>query len=193
MPRQTFRLGARKFALAVAALALSCAAHTLSSSGSLATEAPGRREDELKAAYLLNFTKFVEWPAQPSHDSLTICFNGGVGVYRSLATGPPDQRVAARRLHVRLLSANEGVEGCNVLFVGSGAASTNGTALEDAPALLTVGDAKDFAQSGGMIELFTESNRLRFNINLENARRAGVQIGSSLLQLAAAVDKRASK
>jgi hypothetical protein len=60
-------------------------------------------------------------------------------------------------------------------------------ALSDQTDALTVSNAKNFARSGGMIELFTENNRLRFIINLENAKRAGLRINPSLLQLAASV------
>jgi hypothetical protein len=52
-----------------------------------------------------------------------------------------------------------------------------------------VSDAKEFLRNGGIIELFTDENRLKFNINVDNAHRAGLRISSSLLQLAAAVEQ----
>ena len=54
--------------------------------------------------------------------------------------------------------------------------------------MLTVSDGNGFAHSGGTIELFTQQNRLRFIINLENARHAGLRISSNLLQLAASIE-----
>jgi hypothetical protein len=59
--------------------------------------------------------------------------------------------------------------------------------------VLTVSDAKAFIRNGGMIELFADSNRLRFNVNVGNAHRAGLRISASLLELAAAVDKGGAK
>jgi hypothetical protein len=56
-------------------------------------------------------------------------------------------------------------------------------------AVLAVGEEHDFIRKGGIIELFTENNRLRFNINLDNARRVGLKISSSLLQLATRVEE----
>lgn len=55
-------------------------------------------------------------------------------------------------------------------------------------AVLTVSETHDFIHRGGIIELFPEGNRLRFKISVQNARRAGLKISSSLLQLASSVE-----
>jgi hypothetical protein len=171
----------------LAALAVVMAAHGLQS---VAVEPEvAARENQLKAGYLLNFAKLVEWPPSTPADSLTICVLGETGLYDALAIGLGGKRIGVRTLNAYRLAQTESTARCSVLYIDSTATGAGGTL----PAtVLTVSDAKDFAHRGGIIELFTENNRLRFIINLDNARRAGLRINPSLLQLAAAVHKEAT-
>jgi len=147
------------------------------------------REDHLRAGYLLNFAKFVEWPSLGATDVLNICFVGGMGIRDSFAAGAAGKQVGTHSFVTRALSGRASPEGCQVLYVEAAAPFAReyiGTVAN--PALLTVGDAQDFLMNGGIIELFSDSNRLRFNVNLDNARRAGLRISSSLLQLASRIE-----
>lgn len=150
------------------------------------------RADELKAAYLFNFAKLVEWPASSSMDTLTICFVGASGVHDAFKRAAGEKQVGARRVVVRLITAAESRAGCDVLYLD---AALTGSQLPEnvTPGALTVSDGADFAAHGGMIELFAEGNRLRFNINLPSAQRAGLRISSNLLQLAAHIEKGGSR
>ena len=149
-----------------------------------------RREDQLKAAYLFNFVKFIEWPSSIPANVLTVCFVGGEGVHDALAAGIANKKVGQRALAVRRLQSTASLTGCNVLYVGADSASDEGhPVLGGVGPVLTVSDASQFARNGGMIEIFVDNNHLRFNINLDSAQRAGLRISSSLLQLAAAVEK----
>ena len=147
------------------------------------------REDHLRAGYLFNFAKFVEWPNSGATDVLTICFVGGIGIRDSFAAGGDGKQVGTRAVVTRTLSRRESTEGCAVLYVEAAAPfSQEYMNSIGVPGLLTVGDAPDFIRKGGTIELFADNNRLRFNVNLDNARRAGLRISSSLLQLASRVE-----
>jgi hypothetical protein len=157
--------------------------------GAVADEASVSREDQFKAAYLFNFLKFVEWPPSVPSDVLTVCFVGGSGVYEALGTGLDEKRAGARRLVLRRLKPAESAVDCNALYLEASASRDVRVATVSAAPILTVSDASAFATSGGMIELFADSNRLRFNINMGHAQRVGLRISSSLLQLAAAVEK----
>ena len=75
------------------------------------------REDALKAGYLFNFMKFVEWPAPSPADPFTVCFLGESGVYDELASVLPDKHLGARRLVARRLSPNEALSGCQALYI----------------------------------------------------------------------------
>ena len=147
------------------------------------------RADALKAGYLFNFIKFVEWPPLAA-DSLTVCFLGDSGVYDELSAGLSEKRVGRRPLVTRRIAPAEPMASCQVLYID--AAQVPGAAgliVERPPGLLTVSDAPGFLQAGGIIALFDEGNRLRFRISAENARRARLRISSNLLQLASAVGR----
>jgi hypothetical protein len=149
-----------------------------------------QRAEALKAGYLFNFVKFVEWPPRSPADTLTICFVGTSAVYDELSAGLPDKSVGSRKLVTRRLAPAESVLACQVLYIDAEHLPAAATAIVARPAaLLTVSDAPGFLQSGGIIALFDEGNRLRFRINVENARRANLRISSNLLQLASAVER----
>lgn len=152
-------------------------------------DATAARESQLKAAYLFNFVKFVEWPG-PAEDELTVCFIGGQGIYDALAIGIEAKRVGTRRLALRRLDRSASAAGCNALYADA-AAIPGSPQLADSAArpILTVSDTREFVRNGGIIGLFIESNRLRFTINIANAQKAGLRISSNLLQLAASVER----
>jgi hypothetical protein len=154
----------------------------------VADEASAAREDQFKAAYLFNFLKFVDWPPSVSPDVLAVCFIGGDGVYEAFGAGLEEKHAGARKLLVRRLKASDTAADCNALYVEAAASHDPRLASVSAASVLTVSDGKAFATTG-IIELFTDNNRLRFNINIGHAQRVGLHISSSLLQLAAVIQK----
>ena len=151
------------------------------------------RADQLTAAYLINFAKFVEWPATTTSTVLTMCIEGADGVRGALLSHSGEKLFGHRSLTLRAIRPGESADGCDVLFIDG-----HLTALAHLPApapgapprsMLTIGDQPEFAHHGGVIELFTQDNRLRFKVNVGNAKRAGLHISSSLLELASSVEK----
>ena len=152
----------------------------------IAEDAPSRL-DQLMAGYVLNFTNFVEWPESAHSEELLICVAGNTGLYSALRSGAENAPMRSRHVTVRAVSDAPSASGCHVLYIEPTSPLRVAQLGASAP-MLTVSAGKGFARSGGTIELFTQQNRLRFIINLENARRAGLRISSSLLQLAASVE-----
>lgn len=184
----------RRTALAIQVLALQVLALLVSVGGfpgpSRADESDIRRATQLKSGYLLNFVKFVEWPQSAPGEPLTICFVGAESMFATLAAGIGDKHIGTRPLAVRQIDETGKTDGCNALYVEDKYALTMQFASrEPRLPMLTVSDAKDFAHNGGIIELFTDANHLRFIINVDNAHLAGLRISSNLLQLAAAVEQ----
>lgn len=144
----------------------------------------------VKAAFLLNFVKFTEWPALPDKAPLSVCVAGDDEVAGALAATLDRQVVAGHPLTLRRLSAREGWQSCQLLFVGEGEFrgwSGELEAIEKLP-VLTVSDAAGFARGSGIIELFIQDNRMRFAINVGAAERAGLRLSSRLLKLAQVVE-----
>jgi hypothetical protein len=160
----------------------------------LPEQSPGR-EEQMKAAYLLNFAKFVEWPNARPDQGLTACFIGSSAVGAAFAAGSAGKKVSNRAVIIRYLESTQATDGCDIIFIDAAAmaAGKASPATSEAAGTLTVSDVDGFLRKGGMIELFADSNRLRFRINLGNAIRAGLRIRSDLLQLAASVDEGASQ
>ena len=94
--------------------------------------------------------------------------------------------LAGRRFQVRRYRSIEELRDCHILFVSSSEranlARTFGTVGGEP--VLTVGDTRGFAREGGIIELLLEDNKIRFDINLNEAKRSGLRISAQLLQLA---------
>ena len=171
----------------MAMLVLWAAACGLGNLAALAAEpVHASREDQLKAGYVFNFAKFVEWPNLGASETLTICFLGGTGIREAFVASAAGKQVGTHPFVARAV-AGKAAPGCHLLFIAADAPA-NADVANNA-AVLLIGEERDFVRKGGIIELFTEDNRLRFNINLDNARRNGLKISSNLLQLASHVEE----
>lgn len=155
--------------------------------GRLACAADGSLEYKVKAGYLWNFAKFVDWPAQvlPENAPITICIVGPDPFGEILADTVRDKTVLGHAFAVRRIEKSQIVSGCHIAFL----AYTDHKKLADAAqaaassGTLTVADSHGFAELGGMIEFILDHNRIRFEINPGAAKSAGLRISSELLKL----------
>jgi hypothetical protein len=144
-------------------------------------------EYDIKAAFLYNFTKFVDWPpaAFPDPGNLKVCVLGQDPFGASLRTVAGEQ-VGSRRLTVTPAESVSKAAGCQVLFISRSERERLPqilAALGDAP-VLTVGDTDGYANRGVAINFVLEGSKVRFEVNTDSADRAGLKISSKLLQLA---------
>ena len=139
-------------------------------------------EYRVKAAYLFNFTKFVEWPRDSGDGPVTICVAGRNvfgGVLTELVRG---ELVHGRPIETRLVVAP--TSDCHVLFVPRGAAAAAYLrAARDMP-VFTVGESSDFLSLGGVANFILDGANVRFEIDADAAERAGLRVSSRLLRLA---------
>jgi hypothetical protein len=154
---------------------------------SLSAQVPETVEDEVKAAYVFNFTKFVEWPSSAftgTTDPINICVAGDAGVIRAMERTIGGEHVEGRPLRA-VSQLPEDPSACHVLFLGRGAdrAARLLAATGKAP-VLTIGDSTRFLQLGGMIAFVVENRRVRFDINMRPAARVGLKLSSKLLRVA---------
>lgn len=157
----------------------------------LATYAGGQEMEEyqVKAAFLYNFAKFVEWPPQAfktPQDPIAICVLGANPFGAALADLIRGKSIDGRPIVFRLVQEAEEAGACQILFVGASAEKRFRSLWGNlTPAgLLTVGEAPGFTADGGMINFKLDSGRVRFEINLDAAQRAQLHISSKLLSLA---------
>ena len=141
----------------------------------------------LKAAYIYNFAKFTRWPESDGADGgrLALCIMGedplAVELERLSA-----KRVGEKRLEVKRLQQGAAHGECQILYVARSQQHDyhQYISAQASTGVLSVSEIAGFARAGGMIELFHEEEKIRFLVNLDAAREAGLLLSSRLLNLA---------
>lgn len=155
--------------------------------GAVLAQAQEPTEYELKAVFLFNFARFVEWPAtafESPEAPLIIGVLGENPFDGRLEEVIKGEAVEGHPLEVRRFNRIEEVDTCHILFLGR----AEGATLEGALArlkfrpVLTVGESEQFARTGGMIGFVTERNRIRLRINRGAAEAASLVLSSRLLR-----------
>jgi len=168
-------------------------------------------EYKIKAAFLYNFLKFVDWPDEKTS-------RGGkqiiIGIIGEDPFGDTVDLLKGRKVEDRVLivkqfeglrqiqkkaekdeadlkSKIEELKACHLLFICSSEQKELQEIIDIVAkqGVLTVSDTKDFIEAGGIIQFFMQDNKIRFNINLVASEKAGLKIRSQLLRLAAKVIK----
>jgi len=162
-------------------------------------------EDKVKAAFLYNFAKFVDWPAEKLGDPNQPFVIGVVGD-RDLARALEplrNRKVKGRTLTIKYFPSSQEVTGrdgpgdtdpnslrqqysqCHLLYLGRAEKDFAKLLqlLKDHP-VLTIGNTDGFLQAGGMINIFTEDKKMGFEVNLDSAKQAQIRIRAKLLKLA---------
>ena len=150
-------------------------------------------EVTLKGAFLFNFARFTEWPADALHPDTAVsaCVLGDRAVADAFSKTVKGKQLAGRTIAVTNLPTTGSIPICHVLYL-SGVAETRiaeiVSTLRDTP-VLTVSDSDTFTKRGGIVQIFVESGKMKFRINSRSAKRARLQLSSRLLALAEVVDE----
>ncbi len=146
---------------------------------------PASAEDEadagIKATYLHNFTKFIEWPALVN-DTIHICVVGSEPIVNKLG------EIASRDLKGHALQIWSGLDDpqiCQILFISRAEKNLGG--LMDqvrGKEVLTVSDAEGFARQGGGIGFYSDGNQIKLEINAEATQNAHLRINAMLMEIA---------
>jgi len=147
------------------------------------------KEYQIKAAFLYNFTKFIEWPPQAFADAsspIVLGVSCPNGIDSELEQIVKDRKVNGRPLVVRRIAAATEARSLHLLFLcaDEDARFEAIKAAAQDQALVTVGETPDFHALGGMITFVLEDDKIRFEINADAADRAGVRISAQLQKLA---------
>jgi hypothetical protein len=149
------------------------------------------KEYKVKAAFIYNFAKFVEWPAQKLADDGAPIVIGVLGPNPfgdELENALKGRQINGRPVVVRQFDNVEAAKAAHLLFVSLNDESKLRKALKEY-GVLTVGQSESFARNGGIITFTFEDDKLRFEINIGAAEQAGLKISAQLQKLAKNVRK----
>ena len=148
-------------------------------------------EYQVKAAYIYNFGKFVDWPAEVMSldNSFNICVLGHNPFDETFGATIAGESIQGKKVAVKIVSRAQDATGCHILFISSSeeARLKEIFAVLERASVLTVSDMPQFTRRGGMIQFVTEANRVRFEVNLTSAERTGLTLSSQLLKVAISV------
>jgi hypothetical protein len=149
-------------------------------------------EYQVKAAFLFNFAKFVEWPPSSFHDGsapLQICVLGRDPFGEVLREITREKTVNGHKLEVRGVVDLQVARACHILFIAFSERTRLKQIFEalQGSYALTVGDAKDFAEQGGMINFVLQDDRVQFEVSRTAVEQSGLKISSKLLAVAKVV------
>ena len=151
-----------------------------------AAKAAPPTEYEVKAAFIHNIAKFVEWPAAPSSSgNARLCllgqnpFNGALDALQG-------KQIGRLRWEIVPANARTNLKECRVLFIAASEMGSLGSIVARVgnDPVLTMGDSEGYAEQGVVINFYMEANKVRFEINRQAAARAGLGLSSQLLKLA---------
>ena len=156
-----------------------------------AQETSAAVEYKIKAAFLLNFAKFINWPEgsfTTDNQLFKVCVLGA-NPFGSALSAIESRTVGSRKIDLNYVDDVKQAGSCHLLFI-SASEKNNLTGIQEVLAdrtIIMVSDIDGFVRSGGIIEFVTKDDKLAFKINLSRAREQGLEIHSALLNLATEV------
>lgn len=155
------------------------------------------REHLIKAAYLYNFAKFVQWPDIAFNSSQTpfkIAVVGDVE-FESALSEIENKTINSRKIVLDQLEATNGLDNYHLVFLSRSLDDKIDQIVSQlaGKAVLTISDVNNFSRMGGIIHLYEMDHKIRFNVNMEAADRNQLKISSKLLKLARVVERQTSE
>ena len=150
------------------------------------------REHQVKAAFIANFIKYIDWPDLPNDSSsFVVGVYGAEGYGHDLEDAVAGKSVGRHPVVIQQFHADSEIRGCRLIVSGAASEERIGKLIKlcNTTGAVLVGDASDFARNGGTIGLELVAERIRFDINLEAAKKSHVTLSSRLLSFARNVFK----
>jgi hypothetical protein len=143
-------------------------------------------EYQVKAAFLLNFANYIQWPPTALHDDTFIIGILGQDPFDNACDSLKGKMIKGRRVVVKRFDDPEDAREASILFISKSEQRFLPHILKilKGRPVLTVGDQPGFDRSGVMITMLLVQKRVRFTINLSAAHQNGLEISSQLLKLA---------
>jgi len=151
------------------------------------------REYQIKAAYLYHLIKYVRWPGtsrlasqETETEPFVVTIVGRNPFGGALQRIAASRRIRGRAIRLAFVENPTEIPDCHIVFVPANTSETfRRSVLRETTGrpILVVGESAGFAEAGGMINFYVEENRVRFEINVGAASRAGLSISAKLLQI----------
>ena len=147
-------------------------------------------EAQLKAAFIINFAKFVEWPNLAS-GNFRICVPAKNGArLQELRRMAEHKSIDGRPVEVRTVSTAADIPNCEMLFLPRSQQKDSAEFIHSSAPIFTIGESTGFVEEGGMLNLVTDNDHIRLQVNPDAAQAAGLKISSRLLAIAQVVHTR---
>jgi len=161
----------------------------------LGAEKAALKEHQLKAAFIYNFTKFIEWPASGFPDTnapFVVAVAGATPCAAELEQIARDRKVNGRELIINVVKTPEAARGAHVLFVPAAeeARLKDWLAAVRGTSVLTIGESESFLKEGGIINFMLEGEKIRFEIEMDQADVASLKVSAQLQKLARTVRRK---
>jgi hypothetical protein len=152
-------------------------------------DSPALTEYQVKALFLLNFAKYVDWPVEAFAQETTPITIGIIGENKfgdDLKNAVAGKNIGGRTITIRQIEREEDWGKCNILFISASEKVHLAQILATVKTMpvLTVGESDQFVQQGGIINFLKKDGKVRLEIGLDAARQAKLQISSKLLGVA---------
>jgi hypothetical protein len=139
-------------------------------------------EYQVKAAFLYNFIRFVEWPPSAQSGDLIVCMAGRNPLGPYFEGTVKGETTGGRPIVPRVILEPDA--DCKVVFVPRGATTSAYLRAARGVPVLTIGEADDFLEAGGIINFYGDNGKVRFEISTQAAERSQLRLSSRLLRLA---------
>ncbi len=148
-------------------------------------------EYEVKAAFIYNFAKFIEWPEHAissENDSLKLCIIGD-NPFGTVFKKIEGKQVKNKKFIIEHIKSVSSIKECNMLYISKSEGKNLASIINFANNynVLTISDEAGFEEKGVIINMFISEEMIRFNVNIDAAQKAGLKISAKLLKLASDV------
>jgi hypothetical protein len=147
------------------------------------------REQQIKAIYIINFTRFIEWPHETLREPdspLIIGVIGDPNIYKHVETVIKGEKIGHRPIIIQQFVYPDQIKNCHFLYIGLSDPDQVRSILDNKlyGSAITISDEPNFLRWGGAIRFYNEKEKIRFEINTESSKKSNVKISSKLLNLA---------
>lgn len=145
-------------------------------------------EDKLKSIIVGKIAKFINWENLDSKEFVITIYKNQLGDYfDSIHNG---KKINGRKIRIAYINNIENLKFTNILYISKAASAELSSIFDyiNNKNILTISDLRGFTQKGGIIQIYSMSQKLKLNINLNKAKKENIKIKASLLRMANIVE-----